>query len=171
MTGPRGEWYQVGRPATEPELAATDGATLIGYDNGGRGAAATVGALASDVLVDTDLAVVDVVTGAEGAIVANAFDIACQVRDVFGGAVSGAREVTIETIAVTDGQGDIAAAGTPVGTLHKANNPATGPNTATMTTSAAGAFSFRVTDTAAEACHVRIQAEGCRPKVVKLTFA
>lgn len=114
---------------------------------------------------------VDATVGAEAAVAANAIEIACTIRDSAGVAVTSAKEVFIESLAVTDSGGDLAAAGTPVGTFVKGNNPATGPNTAAMTSTAAGLFSFRVTNAAAEVTHVRITAEGCRPKVLKLTFA
>jgi hypothetical protein len=40
-----------------------------------------------------------------------------------------------------------------------------------MTTTAAGLFSFKVTNTAAEVTHVRITVDGFRTRVIKLTFA
>lgn len=120
---------------------------------------------------DTELGFVGVTVGAEAAVAANAIEIACTIKDSAGVAVTSAKEVFIESLAVTDSGGDLAAAGTPVGTFVKGNNPATGPNTAAMTSTAAGLFSFRVTNTATEVTHVRILAEGCRPKVLKLTFA
>jgi len=111
------------------------------------------------------------VTTTPGAEAANAIDVVCAIFDSAGVAVTSAKEVFIETLAVTADQGDLAAASAAVGTLVKAVNPTTGPNIATMTSTAAGLFSFKVTDTAAEVCHVRILAEGCRPKIIKLTFA
>lgn len=118
-----------------------------------------------------DIGFVSTTVGAEGAVASNAIEIACAIKDSAGDAVTAAKVAHIVTLAVTDDKGDIAAAGTPVGTLNKAVNPATGPNTAMMTSTAGGLFSFRVSDDAAEVVLVSIFAEGCRPKTFKLTFA
>lgn len=111
------------------------------------------------------------VSATVGGEAANAIEIACAIKDSAGNAVTAAKVVHITTLAVTDDKGDIAAAGTPVGTLNKAVNPATGPNTAMMTSTAAGLFSFKVSDDIAEVVLVKVTAEGCRPNVFKLTFA
>jgi hypothetical protein len=111
------------------------------------------------------------VVGAEAAVAANAIEIAGTITDAFGNAVTSAVNVKISSCAATANEGDIAAAGTPVGTLTFAVNPATGDNIALMATTAAGLFSFRITDTVAESCVVTVQAEGCAPQVLKLTFA
>jgi hypothetical protein len=113
---------------------------------------------------------IEAVVGAEGAIAANAIEIACTIRDRFGAVVPSA-EVIVRSLSVTDNGGDIAAAGTPVGTLVKAVNPATGENVATFTATAGGLVSFRITNTVAEATHVVVYAENCAPRVIKLTFA
>jgi hypothetical protein len=115
-----------------------------------------------------ELGYVSAVVGTEAA---NAIEVACTVRNSAGVAATSAKRVLIETLAVTDGKGDIAAATVPVGTLNKAVNPATGPNVAFMTTTAAGLVSFSVANDAAELCLLRITAEGCRPYVVALNFA
>lgn len=143
-----GEWYARGQPRTAAESDA----------------AATTAANAA---VEAALDRITVTPGAEAA---NAVECACTITTAAGVAVASAREVQIRTLAVTADEGDIAAAGTPVGTLVKAVNPATGENVATMTTTAAGAFSFKVTDTAAEVVHVVVLSDGCIPRVVKLTF-
>jgi hypothetical protein len=109
--------------------------------------------------------------GAEAAVAANAIEIACQLQTLAGVDLAEARQVTVIVIPGTADQGDIAAAGTPVGTLNRVQNPATGDNTATFTTSAAGAFSFRVTDTVAETCTVQIIPEGGVPNTFVITFA
>lgn len=111
------------------------------------------------------------VTATPGAETSQAIDVVCAIFDSAGVAVASAKEVFIETLAVTADKGDLAAASAAVGTLVKAVNPATGPNIATMTTTAAGLFSFKVSNDVAEVTHVRILAEDCRPKVLKLTFA
>lgn len=111
------------------------------------------------------------VTATPGTESGNAIDTVCAIFDSAGNAVTSAKRVYIESLAVTDNAGDIAAATSAVGTLNKANNPATGPNVAFMTSTAAGLFSFKVTNANAELNLVRITAEGCRPLVLALDFA
>jgi hypothetical protein len=120
---------------------------------------------------DTRLAALKVVSATAGTEASHVIEVACSVKDLAGAAVAVAREVYIETLAVTADKGDISAAGTPVGTLKKAVNPSTGPNVAWMTTTSGGLFSFSVTDSAAEDVIVKITADGCRPLLTKLTFA
>lgn len=117
---------------------------------------------------DTELGYVTATPGAEGS---NAIDTVCAIFDSAGVAVTAAKVVRIETLAVTDDKGDIAAATSAVGTVTKAVNPATGPNVAYMTTGSTGLFSFKCSNDAAETVLVTILAEGCRAKVFKLTFA
>lgn len=74
------------------------------------------------------------------------------------------RPVVIETLAVTDGQGDLAAGTPAVGTIVKATNPAAGWNTLWIT-AAAGLFNFKVTDTAAEVVILRISGAGLKTLV------
>lgn len=106
-----------------------------------------------------------------GAETANAINVACQIFDEAGNALTSARSVLIESFAVTDSGGDLAAATVaPLGTVVKANNPATGPNTMAMTTTAGGLFSFSVTNAAVEQTFVRITADGCPPRVLPLNF-
>jgi hypothetical protein len=122
-------------------------------------------------IADVALGTVVATTGLEGAVAANAFDVVCHLVDVGGNPIAEAREVMIRSLAVTDAKGALAAAGTAVGTVKKAVTPATGENVLWMETTAAGLFSFRCTDDQVEAVGVEITAEGCRPKVLKLTFA
>jgi hypothetical protein len=148
------------------------GASLVGVEDAAvRFTGADVEACLAETLVLGDMGTVLVTTGAEGSAVANAFDVVCQLEDVLGTNIAEVREVLVRSYAVTANEGDLAAAGAAVGTLNKANNPATGPNEAWFSTSAGGAFSFRCTDTVAEVCLVEIYAEGCRPKLLKLTYA
>jgi hypothetical protein len=121
--------------------------------------------------IDTAIAKIGLTPGAEAAVAANAIEVAGQLQDADGNPVAAAKQVRIRTIAVTDDKGDIAAAGTPVGTLKKAINPATGANEAWMTTTAAGAFSFRVTDDQAEDVLVEVATEDGITALKKLTFA
>lgn len=113
----------------------------------------------------------DVVEATAGAEAANAIEVACSVKTLAGVAISSARGVRITARAATDNEGDLAAAGTPVGSLvGGAENPATGSNVMHMLTTAAGLFSFKVTDTAAESVVVTILVDGCAPRVLTLTF-
>jgi hypothetical protein len=75
------------------------------------------------------------------------------------------------SVPVTGGQGDLAAASVANGTLVMVNNPATGANHALMQTDAGGNCTIAVTNTAAEKTTLVITADGCRPKVLELTFA
>lgn len=109
-----------------------------------------------------------VVPGTESS---HAIDCVCAVVDYTGAALAAATEVKIESFAVTDSGGDLAAATAAVGTVVKVDNPATGVNNLWMTTGATGLFSFKCTDAAAESVLVKIEATGCRPKVLALTFA
>ena len=111
---------------------------------------------------------VELTPGTEGS---NAIDVVGQLRDSNGEAIAEAREVLIRSLAVTDHKGDLAAATTAVGTVVKTNNPATGANEQWMTTSATGAFSFKVANDVAEVTLVQVLAEGCKPRNLKLTFA
>lgn len=114
---------------------------------------------------------VDVTEGAEGAVTANTIELACELQDENGDAIAEAREVVVRSISETADKGDLAAADTPVGTLNEAFNPSTGQNVAWFTTTAAGLFSVAVTNDQAEDTLVEIIADGCRPKLIKLTFA
>ena len=154
------------------DLASTSagkGASLVGIQDALlRYTGTNVEAVVNESLVYGDLLTIEATAGAEAA---DAIEVACKVKDVYGNEMHSAREVVIKTLAVTDGEADLAAAGTPVGTLNKANNPAAGENVAWMTATSDGYFSFKVTDTAAEVVLVEILAEGCRPRLLKLTFA
>lgn len=111
------------------------------------------------------------ITLTPGAEAAQAIDVVGAITDAAGNAVTTAQEVWIESLAVTADKGDLAAASSAVGTVVKANNPATGPNTMTMTTTAAGLFSFKVSNDVAEVTHVTVRVDGGLPRVIKLTFA
>lgn len=115
--------------------------------------------------------VVTATAGAEGAGSANSIDIVCSVTDRNGVAISSARQVMIKTLAVTADKGDLAAATSAVGTVKKTVNPATGENVQWMETTAGGLFSFKVADDQVEDVLVVIEAEGCLPKTIKLSFA
>lgn len=102
---------------------------------------------------------------------ANAIEVQGQLQDANGNKVAAAKQVLVRTLAPTADKGDISAAGTPVGTLKKAVNPATGENVAWMTTTAAGAFAFSVADDAAEDVLVHVTTEDGITEILKLTFA
>lgn len=128
-----------------------------------------VGAGSSGMNAESDVIVATV--GVEGAVAANAIEVACAITNADGTAITAAREVAVRSTPTTADKGDIAAAGTPVGTLHAVQNPATGDNTAHFTTTAGGLFSFRVTNDQVENNGVIILGEGCEAKVLKLVFA
>lgn len=109
--------------------------------------------------------------GAEGAVAANAIEVKVAIKNSLGAKVTGVRAVKVRTLAVTDSGGDIAAAGTPVGTLKKAVNPLTGFNEAWFETTAAGLLAFSTTNAVAETQLLEVHAAGCEPVLVKLTFA
>jgi hypothetical protein len=103
---------------------------------------------------------------------ANTIEVEGQVSNILGTAVAATREVYIKSLAVTDGQGDLAiGAGANPGTLIKAHNPATGANLAWITTTAAGHFRVLVTNTAVETNVLEVSSPGAITAVLKLTFA
>lgn len=77
-----------------------------------------------------------------GSVVATVVTVQGQVVDPFGQPVKGVFDVTLETYPVTGGQGTIAAAGSPVGTIKTGS----GTGKVWMQTSATGAFAVAVTD-------------------------
>jgi len=126
---------------------------------------------ASSATAEGSLLKVALVVGAEGAVASDAIEIACTVTDLTGTVVSAAKNVVVRTLAVTADKGDIAAAGTPVGTLKKADNPATGFNEAWFVTTAGGLFSFRVSNDQTEDTLVEVIPESGVPTMQKITFA
>jgi hypothetical protein len=100
-------------------------------------------------------------------------DVVCAITDLEGNPISGARQVMITAIPATEGAGNgaLAAATSAVGTVLKALNPATGSHVMSMDTGATGLFSFKVTDAVNEAVVIRVEAEGCRPLVKKITIS
>lgn len=124
-------------------------------------AAATGGILA--------IGVVSLVPSAKGAASANAFDVVGAILNTDGSAVTATRVVNITSWAPTADQGDLAAATVAVGTTPLFNNPATGDNNGSIISTAAGLFSFKVTNTAAETTTVIVEADGCIPRVIRLT--
>lgn len=119
----------------------------------------------------TEIAIVSTVVGAEGAVAANAIEVAVTLKDLAGTVITDQRKMQVRSHAVTPDKGDIAAAGTPVGTLDQAINPTTGANVAIFTPTIGGLFSFRISDDVAEKVLVEILGEGVRPSVLLLTFA
>lgn len=121
--------------------------------------------------VRAEKANLDRVTLTPGAEATNAIDVVGAIVDAAGNAITGARQVKVTSLGVTDTKGDLGAATAAVGTIKKTNNPATGENVQWMETTAAGLFSFKVSNDVAEETLVTVEAEGCLPKTVKLTFA
>lgn len=142
------EWYSKGQPPVT--------------------AAETVALVTASEIDNTELLIISATPGTEAA---NEIEVACAITDFAGTAKAVARQVFIRSLAVTADKGDLAAAGTPVGTVLKAVNPATGENVQTMETTAGGLFSFKVSNDVAETTEVQITADGCIPRVLKLTFA
>lgn len=146
----------------------------VAYDRRSSGAASKLDSMIQDGITgkvsfpQQDLAEVDASIGTEAA---NAIDVACQLRDPLGNAMLGVRRVVVETLAVTDSGGDLAAATSAVGTIRKTLNPATGWNIQWMETDAQGRFSFKSTNAAQELTTVRITGHGVRPTQFDLNFA
>lgn len=111
---------------------------------------------------------IDATVGAE---VANAIDVACAIVRANGLPVTAARQVFFRTLAVTADKGDLAAATAPLGTLKKVFNPATGCNEGWWETTAGGLASVKVSNDIAEETVLVIECEGCKTRVIKLTFA
>lgn len=146
---------------------------LVAYDRRGAGASAKKEALRINSITgkiempQSPIASVSVSIGAEAA---NAIDVACQIVNGLGAAVSGVQPVLIRALAVTDASGDLSAATAAVGTIKKTTTPATGFNEMWMETTAAGAFSFKVSDAAAEDVLVEIVLPNGKVSLFKLTF-
>lgn len=155
------EWYLKGQPpVTAAEVVALAQTSILAD-------AATAAAAAG--IDNAELLIISATPGAEAD---NAINVVCGITDFAGAAKAVARQVFIRSLAITADKGDLAAAGTPVGTVLKAVNPASGENVMTMETTAGGLFSFSVTnDAGAETTEVQITADGCITRVLKLTFA
>lgn len=146
---------------------------LVAYDRRSAGASAKKDALRIDNLtgrVEMAQSPIRAVSVSIGAEAANAIDVACRLVNGLGEPVLGVSNVLIRALAVTDGSGDLAAATAAVGTVKKTTAPATGFNEQWMETSAAGAFSFKVSDAVAEDVLVQIIAPNAKETVFKLTF-
>jgi hypothetical protein len=146
---------------------------LVAYDRRGAGASAKKEALRIDNLtgrVEMSQSPVRTVSVSIGAEAANAIDVACRIVNGLGEPVLGVQPVLIRALAVTDGSGDLSAATAAVGTIKKTTVPTAGFNEMWMETTAAGAFSFKVTDTAAEDVLVEIVLPNGKASLFKLTF-
>lgn len=121
--------------------------------------------------IDTRSDLVTATVGVEGAASANAIDVVCAVTNPDGSAITVARQVMVRSLPTTADKGDIAAATAAVGTLGPVQNPATGANVANFVTTAAGLFSFKISNDVAEANEVEISGEGIKTRVLRLTFA
>ncbi len=106
-----------------------------------------------------------------GAEVGQTFEVEGQVEDLAGLDAAAAKEVFVQSFAVTDNKGAITiGAGANPGTLIKATAPAAGPNSAWITTTAAGHFRFIITNDVAETTLVHVSGPGGLTQTVKLTF-
>jgi hypothetical protein len=146
---------------------------LVAYDRRSAGASARREALRIDDKtgrVDMAQSPVHTVSVSIGAEVANAIDVACRIVNGIGEPVLGVKPVLIRALAVTDGNGDLAAATAAVGTVRKTTAPTAGFNEQWMDTSSAGAFSFKVSNPAAEATLVEIVLPNGKVAMFTLTF-
>ena len=110
---------------------------------------------------------VSAVPGAESS---NEIDVVCQLIDAKGKALAGVRNVAVRSLAVTADKGDLAEATVAVGTLKKAVNPTTGENVAWFQTTAAGLFSVKVANDAAEDTLLTFQPEDGEQTLLVLVF-
>lgn len=90
------------------------------------------------------------------------------VEDLAGLDTASAKQVLVRTLAVTPDKGDIAVT---AGTAKKIVNPATGENVAWIETTAAGAFTFTVTNDQVEDTLVHVSTTTGVSTTLKLTFA
>ena len=138
----------------------------------GSDATAFAASLVSGGVVLGDLQKVTVTPGSSSG---NAIDIVCAIKDLGGSAISGARQVMIRALSVTGGTGKnvLAAATSAVGTIVSSAgaNAAAGASVLLMTTGATGLFSFKISDSTAEAVFYEIIADGCRPVVKTATIS
>jgi hypothetical protein len=99
--------------------------------------------------------------------VADVITVTGVVEDLAGLDTAAAKQVLVRTLAVTDNKGDIAVT---VGTAKKLVNPATGENVAWIETTAAGAFTFTVTNDVNEETLVQASTLTGVTTTLKLTF-
>lgn len=140
-------------------------------DAGSRYVGTNVETALQEALVKGDLSKVVAVVGTEGAVAADAIEVACTIKNMLNVAITTQPKVLIKATATTANKGHLAAAGTPIGTAGVLVNPATGSCYFQMTPTNTGTFSFRVTDDQVESVIVEITGEGIRPSVLVLTFA
>jgi hypothetical protein len=88
-----------------------------------------------------------------GVVASHVVTVQGQVVDAFGVPVAGTFDITLETYVPTGGQGTIAAAGTPVGTVKVGSGTAK----VWMQTSSTGAFAVAVTDSTSELGLIKAQ--------------
>lgn len=93
------------------------------------------------------------VTLTPGTVASHVVTVQGQIVDAFGNAVAGVKDVTVETYVPTSGQGTLAAASAPVGTIKVG----TGTTKVWLQTNAAGAFALAATDSATELGLIKAQ--------------
>lgn len=118
--------------------------------------------------LETQLKAISKVTLSAAAEAANAIVVTGAVTDLFGKAVTAAVRVTVTSIPVTANQGAITVVS---GTEQSKQNPATGDSVATILTTAAGAFSFSIANTAVEKNSVNVTVDNGLGAVAVLQFA
>ena len=140
----------------------------------GESNTATVATLVTD--LDTAEAAIDTleanrkITLSAGAEALDVITVTGAVVDLNGAAIASAVQVLVRTLAVTDDKGDIAVT---VGTAKEIVNAPTGENYAWIETTAAGLFTFTVTNdtVAGEETVVHASTAGALTQTIKLTFA
>jgi hypothetical protein len=108
------------------------------------------------------------ITLSAAAEVADVITVSGVVENLVGVDLAVATQVLVRTLPVTDNEGDIAVT---VGTAKRLINPATGWNEAWIETTAAGLFTFTVTNAATEETLVVVVGANGYTATLKLTFA
>lgn len=114
------------------------------------------------------ICVVDVEASAE---VGDVITLTCAIKDLAGRSVPGQRQVFVQAIADSDDQGGLGETVSPIGSVINFKEDADGvPSSAWITTTPDGTFDFTVTDANSEGCAVKVSADGCLVRVVRLAF-
>jgi len=154
--------------AVKTAIGAADSALGM---NSQKVSALLAGTAATDAAAVSQLS--DTISYTPGVSTSGFCDVVCAVLTAAGAAPSVARQVIITAIPATEGAGNglLAAATSAVGTVLKSLNPAAGAHTMSMDTGATGLFSFKMTDGVNEAVVVRIEVDGCKPIIKKITVS
>jgi hypothetical protein len=155
------------------DLASTSlnkGASLVGVRDAGTLFVATnVETALAEVkaLADTATAVHKIALSASAA-VSHVITVTAQLKDLNGNSIAAAKHCLVRTLAATDNKGDIS--NITLGVEEKTVNPAAGENVSWILSSASGAFTFDVTDSATESCLVQVTTEDGISALLRLSF-